>query len=318
MSSSSASFGPPRRTVHQPVLLREVLQHLAPRPEQTIVDGTVGAGGHATHILNLIGPTGTLFGLDRDTDMLARAGAVIRAKPQAANCHLVQASYSELRNVLDQFHVDTVDGILLDLGLSSDQLADEGRGFGFASTGLDMRFDPTTGQPASELLATASEDELERIFREYGEESHSRRIAAEIVRRRMQRPIATAAELAELVARLRLSRSRSRSQAPAWERSSAAQVFQALRIAANDELRHLETMLHRVFGETLRAGGRAVVISFHSLEDRLVKTAFRDKDQWENLTSKPVTATTVEKKMNPRSRAAKLRAAVWKGPAAPA
>jgi 16S rRNA (cytosine1402-N4)-methyltransferase len=308
MSSSSASSGLPRPTVHQPVLVREVLRCLAPQPGQTIVDGTVGAGGHATHILNLIGPTGTLFGLDRDPEMLARASAACGV---AANCHLVQASYSELRNVLDRFHVETVDGILLDLGLSSDQLADDRRGFGFASGGLDMRFDPTTGQPASELLATASQDELERIFREYGDEPHSRRIAAEIVRQRGQRPIRSAAELAELVGRLRLSRSR------AAKPQAAAQVFQALRIAVNDELRHLETMLHQVLRETLRAGGRAVVISFHSLEDRLVKTAFRDKDQWENLTSRPVTASTVEKKMNPRSRAAKLRAAVWKGPPAP-
>jgi 16S rRNA (cytosine1402-N4)-methyltransferase len=319
MSSSSASSGglpdsqgpaPLRRTVHQPVLVREVLRLLAPQPGQTIVDGTVGAGGHAQHILKLIGPRGTLFGLDRDAEMLDRAGTVLSAKPQAANCHLVQASYSELRTVLDRYHVAAVDGILLDLGLSSDQLADDRRGFGFASTELDMRFDPREGRPASELLATADESELERIFREYGEEPHSRQIAAEIVQRRRQRPIATAVELSDLVARLRLSRSR------AAKPQAAAQVFQALRIAVNEELRHLETMLHQVFRETLRAGGRAVVITFHSLEDRLVKTAFRDKDQWENLTAKPVTATSVEKKMNPRSRAAKLRAAVWKGTAA--
>ena len=290
--------------MHEPVLVREVLRLLALEPGQTLVDGTVGAGGHGVHILKRISPGGTLFGLDRDPEMLSRAAVVLSGE----NCHLVQTSYSELRSVLDRFHVDTVDRILLDLGLSSDQLDDDRRGFRFDSGGpLDMRFDPTQGRPAVELLATESEEELARIFREYGEEPHSSRIARDVVQRRRANRIETGRQLAELIAG-----PQQRSGKPG--RHPATLVFQALRIAVNEELRHLEITLNQVFQKSLRVGGIAVVITFHSLEDRLVKTAFRDKDQWENLTPKPVTATAVEKKMNPRSRTAKLRAAILKAP----
>jgi len=300
MSSSSGASG---KTVHQPVLVREVIRLLGLEPGLTVVEGTVGGGGHARRILQEIGPEGTLIGLDRDAEMIARAQSVL-AEP---NCHLRQASYSELRTVLDDLDVRNVDRILLDLGLSSDQLADDRRGFGFDSTaGLDMRFDPQTGRPASELLATATKDELADIFQRYGDELHHKRIAAEIIRRRSSRPITSARELSELVADVLPATSRRGGRHP------ATQVFQALRIAVNEELRHLELTLNQVFRETLRVGGRAAVITFHSLEDRLVKSAFRDREQWENLTPKPITATAVEKKMNPRSRAAKLRAAVLK------
>ncbi|MFQ5734299.1 MAG: 16S rRNA (cytosine(1402)-N(4))-methyltransferase RsmH [Planctomycetaceae bacterium] len=301
---SASSSGDPCRTVHQPVLVRDVLRLLAVESGQTVVDGTVGAGGHSQSLLEQIGPGGVLIGLDRDPQMLVRAGAVL----DAPNCHLIHAGYSRLRSVLDQLDVPHVDRILLDLGYSSDQLADEQRGFRFNSDGpLDLRFDTSWGRPAYELLRTAAEEELERILRDFGEERHARKIAAEIVRRRRTQPVATARQLAELAAET-VGGSRGRKHHP------ATLVFQALRIAVNDELGLLETTLREVFPGVLAPGGRAAVISFHSLEDRLVKHAFRDKDQWENLTAKPVTATAVERKINPRSRSAKLRVAIIKPP----
>lgn len=303
---SAASSGDPGRTVHQPVLVRDVLRLLAVESGHTVVDGTVGAGGHSRLLLEHIGPGGVLIGLDRDPQMLARARVVL----DAPNCHLIHASYSQLPSVLEQLDVSRVDRILLDLGYASDQLADERRGFGFDSEGpLDLRFDTSQGQPAGELLAQAAEEELERIFRDYGEEPHARKLAAEIVRRRSTQPIATARDLSELASGLAGGR-RHRKHHP------ATLAFQALRIAVNDELGHLEKTLHEVLPAVLVPGGRAAIISFHSLEDRLVKNAFRNKDQWETLTPKPVTATAVERTINPRSRSAKLRAAIRKGPPA--
>lgn len=300
MTEHPSSSGEEHGTVHQPVLLRETLQFLDLQPGLIVVDGTVGAGGHSRHILPAIEPGGRLIGLDRDPAMLQRAAAVLKAD----NCQLIHADYSQLRHILDELHVEFADRILLDLGISSDQLAEAQRGFGFESAGpLDLRFDPGKGQPAWQLLATASQDELEEIFRTFGEERHSRRIAGAVVRRRSQRPLCTARELAELV-RQTVPRGGAGSRI-----HPATRIFQALRIAVNNELQILEETLHHVLPASLCTGGRAVIISFHSLEDRLVKSAFRDKKQWHNLTPKPITATETEKKVNPRSRSAKLRAA---------
>ncbi len=292
---------------HVPVLVDQVLTYLALRPGLVVVDGTVGAGGHARRILERIGPDGTLIGLDRDPFMLELA----RQELPAANCFLFHASYSELSRVLDEFRQATgrelagVDRILLDLGLSSDQLADPSRGFSFDADGpLDLRFDPGQGQPAWQLLQSVSERELERILREYGEERFAGPIARRVVEVRRQRPIRTAAELSAVVEEaipakfLRTAR-----------RHPATRVFQALRIAVNDELSLLERALEHDLYDSLVPGGRLVVISFHSLEDRLVKNCFRDAARWDVLTKKPVQASLAEVRRNPRCRSAKLRAA---------
>ncbi len=287
--------------VHVPVLLGPVLDNLDLQAGLVVVDGTVGAGGHARHILERIQPGGRLIGLDRDPMMLAHAWQAL-TQPDV---QLVHASYAELGRALEGLGLAFVDRVLVDLGLSSDQLADAGRGFSFDADGpLDMRFDMSHGPTAADLINRSPEAELARILYEYGEERHSRRIARRIV---AQRPIRTAAALADLVRRaVPPQRGRQRIH-------PATRVFQALRIAVNDELGALQTLLHDELPRVLRPGGRAVVISFHSLEDRLVKQAFRDRDRWENLTRKPVVADEAELRANPRSRSAKLRAAVIKG-----
>lgn len=286
------------RSVHRPVLVRETLKFLELTDGLTVVDGTVGGGGHSEQILKFISPNGLLIGIDRDPEMLARAANRL----PDSNRRLVTSSYSKLRDVLDDLQIETVDRVLLDLGYSSDQLADDNRGFSFDSDGpLDLRFQPAEGISAAGYLATVDVDELERILRDYGEEPRSRAIAECIVDSRKQQPIETARDLADLV--------RSVVGKGGGKRHPATQVFQALRIAVNDELRELEIMLDDVLPACVASGGRVVVISFHSLEDRLVKSAFRKKDQWETLTRKPVTATATEARINPRSRTAKLRAA---------
>jgi len=287
------------RSVHVPVLLREVLRYLAPQPGQVIVDGTTGGGGHSGEILSRIGETGQLIGLDRDPMMLGFAGKRL----EGTNVTLVHSSYARLREVLDELHIDCVDAVLLDLGLSSDQLADRERGFGFAAEGpLDLRFDTTVGTPAWRLLETADADELTRIFTDYGEERYARKIAEGIVTRRASRPIKMAAELSAVVTDAVPGKSRR------TERQPAARVFQALRIAVNEELGQLETFLKTQLDEILKTGGRAAIISFHSLEDRLVKNAFRDKQRFRVLTPKPVIPIAAEQRANPRSRSAKFRA----------
>lgn len=219
------------------------------------------------------------------------------------NCRLVQSSYADLPDVLRDLAIDTVDRVLVDLGLSSDQLADRSRGFGFAAGGpLDLRFDPSQGQPAGELLQSAGADRLEQIFRDYGEDPNAARIARAIVEQRRREPVRTAEALADLVAATVGRGGRSGTH-------PATRVFQALRIAVNEELDHLQRFLDATLPDCLRPGGRAVVITFHSLEDRIVKNAFRDRDRWELVNRKPMTASAAEIRRNPRSRSAKVRAA---------
>lgn len=290
---------PQPSAVHVPVLLEQVLHWLDPQPGHVIVDGTIGAAGHAAQIVRRIHPDGRLIGLDRDPMMLQLAQSLLGAKTS----RLVHASYAELSRVLRELDITSVDGVLVDLGLSSDQLADPDRGFGFDSSGLDMRFDSTSGRPAMDLLNEASADQLADIFHEFGEERFARRIARRVVE---SRPIETAVQLAEVVRRAAPKGRRRERIHP------ATRVFQALRIAVNDELGALQQLLHRELPTALPPGGRAVVISFHSLEDRLVKRAFRD-GPWDVLTRKPVVADAEEVKRNPRARSAKLRAARWLG-----
>lgn len=285
-------------TIHIPVLPREVLEYLAPQPGETIVDGTLGGAGHTRMIAEAVGDAGQVISLDRDLHAIDEAALILRGLP----IKLVHANYCELRSVLKQLDIPAVDGLLLDLGLSSDQLADRERGFSFESEGdLDLRFDVTEGEPAYKLLERMREAELADLIYEYGEERFSRRIAKRIVETRREKPIRTAAELAQLVRRC-VPRS------PHEKIDPATRTFQALRIAVNDELGSLDRLL-RDLPDLLKPGGRAVIISFHSLEDRRVKEAFRADSRYEILTKKPILAGAVELVDNPRSRSAKLRAA---------
>ena len=214
----------------------------------------------------------------------------------------MHGSYADLPGVLDELGVEQVDGVLLDLGLSSDQLADQDRGFSFTVDGpLDLRFDPTQGEPASRLLDRLSADHLANIIFEYGEERYSRRIARAIVEARRGNPIQTAGQLADLVRRC-VPRSGNTKLDP------ATRTFQALRIAVNDELKILDQMLARL-PDCVRPGGRIAIISFHSLEDRRVKVAFRQDQRYVILTKKPIRPNESEIQRNPRSRSAKLRVA---------
>jgi 16S rRNA (cytosine1402-N4)-methyltransferase len=294
------------RAVHRPVLLDEVVAALAPRPGMVLVDGTAGAGGHLAALARRVAPDGRVIGLDRDRDMLALADRATAGLPVT----LVHAPYSQVRAVLDDLGIENVHGILLDLGLSSDQLAWRHRGFSFAAAGpLDMRFDagPEPGRDpdrptAADLVASLSEAELARAFFDFGEERFSRRIARRIVEARAQAPIETTGQLAELIRRSVPGKYRHGPIDP------ATRVFQALRILVNDELKHLERVLQAI-PEVLAPGGRAAIISFHSLEDRAVKWAFRNDPRLTVLTRKPVTATAQEVAVNPRARSAKLRVA---------
>jgi 16S rRNA (cytosine1402-N4)-methyltransferase len=293
--------------VHVPVLLREVLQFLHLEPGLTVVDGTVGAAGHSREILRRIGPTGTLIGLDRDARMLDIAALRL----SGPSCHLHKASYADLPRVLADLKVPAVDRILLDLGLSSDQLADRSRGFSFASDGpLDLRFDTTQGEPATDLVMRLGEQELGDIFERHGEEPEARRMARNIVEFRTRQPIRTARDLVDAAAGAgSRGTPRSRSRRFPRDRHPATRLFQALRIAVNRELEQLETALGGTLSDCLKPGGIVVVISFHSLEDRLVKQAFRDSNLWQCLSPKPTTASPAEQRINPRSRSARLRAA---------
>jgi 16S rRNA (cytosine1402-N4)-methyltransferase len=284
---------------HVPVMPAEVLHYLAPAAGQVVVDATVGAGGHARLVAERLVPGGLLVGLDCDADMLALA----RPRLQGLPVVLRQARFDALREVLDELKIEAVDAVLADLGVCSDQLDQAERGFSFQQPGpLDMRLDPRQGEPASSLLRRLSERELADLFYQLGEERHSRRIARKIVEVRRRTPLERTEELAELVRRC-VPRGRRPPRI-----DPATRVFQALRIAVNDELGALDRLLSALPG-CLKPGGRAVFISCHSLEDRRVKQAFRDRRTWVVLTPKPVQASHEEVRDNPRARSAKLRAA---------
>lgn len=283
---------------HIPVLLSEVLQWLDPQPGQVFVDGTLGGGGHALAIAQRVSPTGKLLGLDLDPLALEMAEKRLAGLP----VELVQANFCNLPQVLNQLRIPAVHGILLDLGMSSLQLADPNRGFSFSLDGpLDMRFDPTRGEPAWRLVNRLSAQHLAELFWRYGEERYSRRIAQAIVAHRKREPITTSGQLAEII-RTSVPRGLSERIDP------ATRTFQALRIAVNQELQSLQTALRQLPG-CLNPAGRLAVISFHSLEDRLVKQAFTGDERLQVLTRRPVRPTESEIAQNPRSRSAKLRVA---------
>jgi 16S rRNA (cytosine1402-N4)-methyltransferase len=285
---------------HVPVLPAEVLEYLAPAPGQTVVDATVGAGGHSRLLAERLGPVGRLIGLDQDPAMLELARPRLEGLPVT----LVRANFDRLPDVLADLGVGPVDAVLADLGVCSDQLDNAGRGLSFQQPGpLDMRLDPAQGESAADLLRRLGERDLADLFWRYGEERFSRRIARRIVETRPHTPLETTEQLAELVRRC-VPRPRGRR----FSLDPATRVFQALRIAVNDELGALDRLLEAL-PACVKPGGRAVLISFHSLEDRRVKHAFRDRDTWEVLTRKPVQAGEEETRNNPRARSAKLRAA---------
>ena len=286
-------------SIHVPVMLAEILEGLPACPGATIVDGTLGGGGQTRVLAARVQPGGRVIALDRDPVAIETARQSLIDLPVQP----VQANFCDLPEVLGELDVTAVDGILLDLGISSDQLADAGRGFSFSSAGpLDLRFDPMQGKPAWRLLERLGAEHLADLIYHYGEERYSRRIARAIVQQRQEKPIETAAELAEIV-RQCVPRSKKERIDP------ATRTFQALRIAVNDELKSLEIALRRL-PDVLKPGGRLAVISFHSLEDRRVKEAFRDDPRLTPLSRKPVAPSDEEIAVNPRSRSAKLRVAV--------
>lgn len=288
---------------HRSVLLDEVLAWLRPRPGGRYLDATLGNGGHAVAILDASAPDGRLLGLDADPDALAVAGARLAA--YGARAVLVNASFRALDAIADAHHLAPLDGIVMDLGISSRQLDTARRGFSFRyDEPLDMRFDPAHGESAAELLNRADEAELADILYQFGEEYRSRRIARAIVRRRQAAPLRSTVDLARAVEAAVGSR-RGRIH-------PATKTFQALRIAVNDELGALDDGLEAA-GRALTPGGRLAVISFHSLEDRRVKQYFRAGGRAEaplrELTRKPIVPTPAEVARNPRARSAKLRVA---------
>ncbi|MSP12963.1 MAG: 16S rRNA (cytosine(1402)-N(4))-methyltransferase RsmH [Chloroflexi bacterium] len=301
-------------TTHTPVLPGEVLDALQPRPAGVYIDGTLGAGGHSQLILHAAGSGSRLLGLDADPDALARAAERLASFGERAV--LVNSNFANLGEMAQEYSFIPCDGILLDLGLSSMQLTDGERGFSFQQDGpLDMRFDPTQPETAADLLNNLPEQELANLIYTYGEEHQSRRIARAIVQ---ARPLRTTRQLADLIARV-TGRGRQGIH-------PATRTFQALRIAVNEELQVLEQVLPQAL-HCLKPGGRLAVISFHSLEDRIVKNFFQQEardcicppeqpictcDHHSTLTivtRRPIQPTDEEVNRNPRSRSAKLRVA---------
>lgn len=301
---------------HVPVMLDEVLAWLDPQPGRVYVDATVGAGGHAEAILSRVAPTGHLIGIDRDADALAVAGQ--RLARFAASVTLRHANFTAIRTVVAEAGLEAVDGIVMDLGASSLQLGTPERGFSFARQGpLDMRMDRSQSLRAADLVNELPEEDLARLLWDFGEERWARRIARAILRRR---PLSSTTELATVVGEAIPRR--------AWPRGihPATRTFQALRIATNRELDALAHALPDMVG-TLREGGRLCAITFHSLEDRIVKHTFqrlshdclcspgsptctcRRRRVLRVLTRKPVTPSALEIAANPRARSAKLRVA---------
>lgn len=283
---------------HVPVLLEPVLEWLAVVPDGIYVDATFGAGGHSQAILQRLN-RGRLIVLDADPTAAERANAI--GDPRLT---FVQANFRELDSVLERLGVESIDGALFDIGVSSMQLDDGNRGFSFTKEApLDMRMNAHAGQSAYDVLSTASERELADIFFHFGEERAARRIAHAIVERRSVGTLpTTTTEFASLVSGV-VHRPGHRERV-----HPATRVFQALRIAVNDELDALRDGMHAAIGR-LRQAGRVVVISFHSLEDRIVKQTFRGDERLEVLTKRPVVADDTERSANARSRSAKLRAA---------
>jgi 16S rRNA (cytosine1402-N4)-methyltransferase len=298
---------------HRTVLLEEAIDALAIRADGAYVDGTFGRGGHSRMILGRLGSCGRLIALDRDPQAVAAARRISDARFDA-----VHASFDELAGVLGRLGLEGVDGVLLDLGVSSPQLDDAARGFSFRHDGpLDMRMDTSRGQTAAQWLGTASEAEIREVIRDYGEERFAKQIAKAIVAARQRGPVVTTGQLADIVGAA--VRTREKNKDP------ATRTFQAVRIYLNQELAHLSLALPQIL-ELMKPGARLAVISFHSLEDRIVKQFMRDAARADvpirlplrerelpqprlRLIGKPVRPSADEIAANPRARSATLRVA---------
>lgn len=305
-------------TGHVPVLLDECIKYLNIRPDGIYVDGTLGLGGHSEQIARRLNG-GRLIAIDRDLTSIERAGA--RLEPWADRVTIVHGNFRDVAAILDELGVDAADGMLFDLGVSSPQLDDGQRGFSYMQDApLDMRMDPADNVDAWFIVNRWPEDKIARILRDYGEERHANRIAAAIVKRRQEREIATTLELVEVIKSAMPAAALREKQHP------AKRSFQAIRIAVNDELSAVSQMMETA-PDRLKPGGRLCVISFHSLEDRIVKNAIHERENGctcpreapvctcgfvqtlRSVTRKPVTPGGEELELNPRSRSAKLRVA---------
>jgi len=319
--------------MHIPVLLKEVIEVLNPRPDEFFIDGTVGGGGHTAAILEKMMPSGRLLAIDWDKNILEETRRKIEAKFQIPNSKFqifwINGNYADLPEILENYQLPKADGLIIDLGMSSDQLEHSGRGFSFQKNEpLDMRYNQNFQFPisnfqiltAAEVINSFSEKELVDIFWKYGEERYARQIAKNIVEQRRKKPIRTTFELVEIIKKA-VPQSYKKGRI-----HPATRVFQALRIYVNNELGNLEKLLKGLV-EILKPGGRAAIISYHSLEDRLVKNYFRElKNQKKAVIltnfggkilvsrgiGKPIRPTLEEIKNNPRSRSAKLRAIIIK------
>ncbi|MGC8657828.1 MAG: 16S rRNA (cytosine(1402)-N(4))-methyltransferase RsmH [Desulfomonilaceae bacterium] len=287
--------------MHQPVLIKEILEMLAPRSSGLYLDGCLGAGGYAEAILEVSGPNGQLLGFDVDNESIERAERRLKIFGERFRCW--HAGYHESVSILESAGIVKVDGIIIDLGLSSDQLEDQQRGFSFKFQGpLDMRFDRSQGKSALDLLHELSETKLGEIISNYGEEPRAIKIAHNLKQAIKNGSLENTEQLCEVIVRS-VGRKRGKIH-------PATRVFQALRIAVNDELNNLKKGLEEL-PQFLNTNGRLCIVSYHSLEDRLVKTTFKEMSRnsyrWRIVTPRPVRPSLEETRSNPRSRSAKLR-----------
>ncbi len=301
------------QTIHQPVLLKEVIEFLNPKPNENFIDATIGGGGHSGEILERIAPGGKVLGIDRNEEAIRRLKLKIKKLGIEARLPLSNGNFANLKEIVKENNFWPISGILFDLGFSSDELENSGRGFSFLrDEPLVMRYECNAQGGAEKKFLTAmdvvnkcGEVDLEKIFKEYGGEKFSRRIARAVAEERKFRPINTTFDLVKII---------NKSVPKIYERGRihpATRVFQSLRIFVNDELENLKKGLESSF-EILPQGARMVVVSFHSLEDKMVKNSFKDKAadrKIKILTKKPITPSLREIKNNPRARSAKLRAA---------
>ncbi|MBI5442898.1 MAG: 16S rRNA (cytosine(1402)-N(4))-methyltransferase RsmH [Deltaproteobacteria bacterium] len=283
---------------HVPVLREEVLAFLPAEPDGIYVDGTLGGGGHARALLERLGPRGLLLGVDRDREALEACWPLEAEYP--GKVRLLHGNFGELGPLLRAQGWEAVDGVLVDLGVSSRHLDEAERGFSFVRGGpLDMRMDASQGVTAADLVNESSEEQLVKLFEEFGEEPRSRKAARAVVEARRRAPISTTADLARVL---------ERALGRRGPKHPGTRIFQALRIAVNQELSALDALLVQA-PVLLKPGGRLVTIAYHSLEDRRIKRAFRETEGLEALTRKAVKPTRAEVERNPRARSARLRAA---------
>lgn len=293
--------------MHKPVLYSEVITYINPKGSGVYIDCTLGNGGHAEGILCKTVPGGTLIGIEVDPERLDFAAA--RLEKFNERCIFVNDNYKNLSLIMRKLNVREVDGVLLDLGVATEHFTDAKRGFSILREGpLDMRLDQRQRLTAAHIVNKWKPEKLEKLFWAYGEERKARFIVNNIVKARKQRPIETTKDLADIVAAA-VSRQRpGKSKVPGYRIHPATRTFQALRIVVNNELENIKLVLQQTV-DILKPDGVLCIISFHSLEDRIVKNFFRDSDELKIITKKPIVASREEMMDNPRSRSAKLRVA---------